>query len=369
MADFKLSKFSIKGFKSIRETEIKPGGINVCIGPNGAGKSNLIAFFRLLSWNVKSVDRFQDHIASLGFASSILFDGPKTTKEIEGLLEIETSAGYNEYFFRLVYTSGDQLFFGEEKVRFSAKDRLERNPNWTDFGFGHQQSKMPAHYSSDRTVKVINNLLKGIFVYQFHNTTQESEIRNSWSVHDGRYLKENAANLGAFLFNLQQNHSQYYLRIVKYIRQILPFFDNFVLDNEGGRVLLRWREIDSQMDFHAGQASDGMLRFIALVSLLAQPPKQLPPVMFIDEPELGLHPAAISMLAGLIKKASTCSQVFISTQSVNLVNEFEPGDLIIVDRKGRGSSFTRKDPAELDSWLEEFTLGELWEKNLLGGRP
>lgn len=386
----RIAGFEIRGFKSIESMRLDARQLNVFIGANGAGKSNLIAFFRMLSWMVKSVDRFQEHIGSLGWASSVLFDGPQVTPEVSGWIELETQQGYNEYAFRLARSGKDELFFAEEKVLYSDRSIGVRNPNWKELGFGHANSRLAEMASSDSTIGVITTLLRKIYVYQFHNTSPESDIRHSWSAADGRYLKENAGNLGSFLLNMQQNHSDYYLRMVRYIQAVLPFFDSFELEESRGRVLLRWKERGSDQVFFAGQASDGMLRMVALIALLSQPPKGLPPVMFIDEPELGLHPAAITKLAGLLKKASEHCQIFISTQSVGLLNEFEAEDVIVVERgragglmgdsmveeqelgstrSGRASHFRRLDAVKLQDWLAQYSLGELWEKNVLGGRP
>jgi predicted ATPase len=365
----RISKFEIKGFKSIQNATISPGDVNIFIGPNGSGKSNLIAFFRMLSWMVKSVDRFQEHLGNLGFASAILFDGPGISPELSGLVELETSAGHNEYYFRLARSGQDQLFFAEEKVRYSDPQQGAKNPRWTDLGFGHTDSNLEKRASSNKTVRTITTMLKGIFVYQFHNTAQEAPIRSSWSSNDGRWLKENASNLGSFLLNMQEHNSDFYVRIVRYIQRILPFFDTFELEDRAGRVLLQWREKQSDQIFFAGQASDGMLRAIALIALLAQPPRDLPAIMFIDEPELGLHPAAITLIAALIKKASQHCQVFVATQSVNLIDEFEVDQIVVVERKQRASTFTRQNQDSLSTWLEEFSIGELWEKNVIGGRP
>ena len=158
----------------------------------------------------------------------------------------------------------------------------------------------------------------------------------------------------------------YYMRIVKYLRQILPFFDDFALYEEFGNILLRWKEKGTNKIFNAGQASDGMLRTIALVSLLAQNPKDLPTVLFLDEPEFGLHPSAIDTISGLIKAASEYCQVFLATQSISLVNNFELDDLVVIERKGRHSEYNRPDTENLQAYLN---TGQIWEKNIIGGRP
>jgi predicted ATPase len=194
-------------------------------------------------------------------------------------------------------------------------------------------------------------------------------MRLKWSQADGRWLKQNGENLASFLYRLQEEEKPYYLRIVKYIRLVLPFFDDFVLYPEFGQILLRWKEKGTSKEFNAGQASDGMLRTIALISLLGQNPKDLPAVLFLDEPELGLHPSAIDAVAGLIKAASSHCQVFVATQSISLVNNFELDDLVVIDRKGRNSEYHRPDTDNLQAYLEEFSTGQIWEKNIIGGRP
>ncbi|MCC6550627.1 MAG: AAA family ATPase [Ignavibacteriaceae bacterium] len=368
MSDIKLKSFSLKGYKSIRELEgFSPGPINILIGPNGSGKSNFISFFWFLSRMLNSVGKLQEHIAYLGGAGDILHDGPDVTKSIEAHLEIENKQGFNEYSFSLGFAKPDKLIFREEKYRYSAKKFDEKRDSWTNCGSGHEEAKLPE--KTNDTAAIISILLKKLIVYQFHNTSSTANMRLKWSQEDSRWLKQNGDNLGSFLYRIQNEEPLYYKRIVSYIRLVLPFFDEFDLYPDFGKVLLRWKEKESIKVFNAGQASDGMLRTIALISLLGQNPKDLPAVLFLDEPELGLHPSAIDLVAGLIKSASEHCQVFVATQSLSLVNNFELKDLVVIDRKGRASEYRRPDPLEFEAYLEEYTTGQLWEKNVIGGRP
>ena len=115
--------------------------------------------------------------------------------------------------------------------------------------------------------------------------------------------------------------------------------------------------------------SDGTLRAMCLVTLLLQPEQELPNLLIVDEPELGLHPSSLSLVATLLKAASHYSQVVIATQSTRLVDEFDPEHVIVVDRAGAESQFRRLDPEKTEEWLEEYSLGEIWEKNVFGGGP
>jgi len=367
MTYVKLKSFSIKGYKSIKEIRgFEPKPINVLIGPNGAGKSNFISFFKFLSWMLNSDGKLQEHVAYLGGANDILHDGADTTKSIDAHLEVETQQGLNEYKFSLMFAKPDKLVFKEEMYRFSSK-KFDTKRDWAFCGVGHAEAKLPE--SNNPSSITILNLLRKLIVYQFHNTSDTAPMRLKWSAADGRWLKQNGENLGSFLYRIQQEEKAYYTRINKYIRLVLPFFDDFDLYEEFGQILLRWKEKGTNKSFNAGQASDGMLRAIALISLLAQNPKDLPAVLFLDEPELGLHPSAIDAVAGLIKAASSYCQVFVATQSISFVNNFKLDDLVVIDRKGRSSEYHRPDSESLQAYLEEFSTGQIWEKNIIGGRP
>ena len=367
MSEIKLKSFTIKGYKTIQAIEnFEPRPINILIGPNGAGKSNFISFFKFLSWMLNSDGKLQEHVAYLGGANDILHDGADVTKSIDAYIELETNTGFSEYQFSLMFAKPDKLVFREEKYRFS-RFKKEETARWNSCGVGHEEAKLPT--INNTTSTVILNLLRKLIVYQFHNTSDTAPMRLKWSQADGRWLKQNGENLASFLFRLQESEKPYYQRIVKYIRLVLPFFDDFVLYPEFGQILLRWKEKGTTKEFNAGQASDGMLRTIALISLLGQNPKDLPAVLFLDEPELGLHPSAIDAVAGLIKAASSHCQVFVATQSISLVNNFELDDLVVIDRKGRNSAYHRPDTEHLEAYLEAFSTGQIWEKNVIGGRP
>ncbi len=365
----RLTKLTLRGFRSIKKLDdFEPGPMNVMIGANGAGKSNLISFFRLLSWMMLSPPDLQKYVSILGGANAILHDGAGTTQTIEGILTLETEVGENEYHFRLAHAAADTLIFTEEQYRFSAHDRPTKAP-WKQLGAGHREAKIVQEADSDQTAKVIRSLLRQCRVYQFHNTSFTARMRQKWSADEDRWLREDGANLAPFLLRLRESNPTYYARILEVIRQITPFFADFELRREYDKVLLRWREQDCDMEFDASQASDGTLRTMALISLLLQPPDDLPGILILDEPELGLHPYAITVVAGLLRSAAQHVQVLVATQSTALVNHFEPEEVVVADRVGRESVFHRLDRENLSEWLEEYSISELWEKNVIGGRP
>lgn len=365
-----LQKLTLKGFKTILDLSgFEPGPLTVLIGPNGAGKSNFVSFFRLLSWALASPPKLQQHVAILGGASTLLHDGPAKTREIESELTLVTDAGENQYAFRLVYAAGDTFIFADERFRFSRAGSPALAP-WKELDAGHRESKLITRADDeDTTARTIRKLLRKINVYQFHNTSDSARMRAKWNMEDNSWLKEDAANIAPFLCRLRDNENKSYQRIVETIRLILPFFADFDLEPEYGSLLLRWRERNSDRIFDASQAADGMLRVMALVTLLLAPEQNLPVVLIIDEPELGLHPFAINVIGGLIRSVSTKTQVIVATQSMAFIDVFKPNDIVVVERTDRESAFQRLDAKTLEEWLESYALSELWEKNVIGGRP
>lgn len=367
----RLKQLSIRGFKTVRDLDqFEPGSLTVLIGPNGAGKSNFISFFRMLSWALVPPGQLQLYVARAGGASALLHSGRSVSREIEASLTLTTDAGRNrnEYGFRLFHAAGDTLVFADEWFRFRRPEHNDRPA--PGLGAGHREALLIAKAEEgNKTAQTIHGMLRRIIVHQFHDTSFTARIRSKWDVEDGRWLKEDAGNLAPFLFRMSVQEPAFYRRIVDTIRLILPFFATFEFAPDHEHLLLQWREQGTDRVFSAAQAADGMLRIMALVALLQQPERDLPDVLILDEPELGLHPFAIQILADLIAATATHVQVIIATQSVSLIDRFDPQDIVVAERAGQESTFNRLRPEEFKEWLDDYTLSELWEKNVLGGRP
>jgi len=366
----KINKIRIAGFRSIRDQEIDLRPINVLIGANGSGKSNFVSVFSMLNSIVTG--SLQVFVQERGGANSILHYGAKHTPQLEVDFEFETTEGVNGYMARLGYAASDTLMFLDERIKFT---RLgTENPNGPlSLGAGHKESALKeAADSGGQTARSLKWLMDRCKSYQFHDTSPRAEIRQNHYVNDGAYLRDDAGNLAPFLYGLRNSRREYYERIVSTIRLALPFFDDFILEPtaaNGNYITLDWKETGSDYRFGAHQIADGALRFMALATLLLQPKDKMPSVIIIDEPELGLHPYAISLLGSLIRGVSTESQVIVATQSTELVDQFEADDIIVVDRQERESTFLRQHSEQLKEWLEEYAVSELWKKNIIGGRP
>ncbi len=358
-----LDRIRIEGFKSIRQLDLKLGPLNVLIGANGAGKSNFISVFKLL--NEMAELRLQRLVGSK--ADRFLRHGRRVTP----MLSVSLDFGKNGYAFSLE-PSENRLVFADERMSFGG----QTNPVSDRFlGAGHAESRLPGQLAvphNEGIAGFVVPAVKGWRVYHFHDTSDQAAVKQTGALNDNASLRPDASNLAAFLYLLQQAHLPSYQRIRDTIRLVAPFFDDFVLRPDplsanGQDITLEWREVGSDFPFTAYQLSDGTLRFICLAAVLLQP--NPPATIIIDEPELGLHPYAIEVLAGLLRSVSLGTQIVVSTQSVPLVNQLDPEHLIVVNHRQGESTFARPDAQGLQAWLEDYSLGELWEKNILGGRP
>ena len=358
-----LDRLDIRGFKSISALEgFEPRALNVLIGPNGAGKTNFIDLFHMLARMAEG--RLQVFVAKQDGPDALLFGGRRQTERIEA----EFQFGANAYRFALMPTGGRLIFDSEETVFFG------RHSTYThDLGSGHAESSLEAadEEGSDTFAPYVRKAIADWRVYHFHDTSATAPVRQAHGLRDNLLLKPDAGNLGAFLRRLRERYPDHYRHIVEGVRLAAPFFGDFIYRQDADDSMeIEWFEGDNP-DTVLGprQLSDGTLRFICLATLLLQPVELQPELILIDEPELGLHPYALTLLAEMLQHASDSRQIIASTQSADLVSELDPEDVVVVDRKDGASAFTRLNRDDLREWLEEYALGELWKMNIFGGRP
>lgn len=353
----RIDKLTITGYKSIaalRDFEL--GNLNVLIGANGAGKSNFIGLFRMLAEMAEK--RLQLYVQKQGGPDAILHYTRKVTERIHGAFHF----GAELYQFDLTATNDNRLIFEDEQGKLDGE--LARG------GFrysGHAESEfgsLTANWPSRPTARDWR-------VYHFHDTSESAKVKQAHATNDTLVLKPDGANLAAFLRMLRRDHPAAFARIEETVQLVAPFFGGFVdRESEAKTVELEWYERrDADTPLKAHTLSDGTLRFICLATLLLQPASLRPATILVDEPELGLHPYAIEVLGDMLKQAAECTQLIVSTQSVELLNCFEANDVIVVDRSEDASTFRRLDAGQLAGWLEDYSLGDLWKQNVLGGRP
>ncbi|MCP4152599.1 MAG: AAA family ATPase [bacterium] len=357
-SDKNLSEIILKGFKSIVHCQLELGSLNVMIGCNGAGKSNFISFFHMIQQLLEG--RLQAYVGRQGGPDALLHFGRKQTPQLEARLNL----GAGGYSCTLAPTHDNRLMLDNEVFYVPEKEPQK-------FGTGHFESRIAESTDASRAL-FKPPVLMNWGVYHFFDTGDTALEKQMRGINDNMYLRPDASNLAAYLYLLQKKYPKYFNRIEKTIQLAAPFFDRFHLrpsPQNMDSIELEWFEKSSKVPFKAHYLSDGTLRFICLTTLLLQPPENQPETMLVDEPELGLHPYAVTLLAAMIQSVATKKQLIISTQSVDLIDEFDVEDIIVVDRKAGKSIFRRLKEENFEQWLKEYSIGELWKKNIFGGRP
>ncbi len=395
----KINSVSIKGFRSLADVELTDlPNVAVMVGANGSGKSNFLRFFEMLHWmmNGDGLGRF---VGINGRAQGQLFGASEVTQQISAHVSFGNGNDSYDYRFGLEYAESDILVFSEESFKFSTNQQIlttnssEKNSEesnwgleetWSNLGGGHSEAKITtyrcendSYYQSNDgscssecvAAKEIVKIFRGSPVYQFHNTSLTSKIKASCYVGDNSSLRHDGSNLSSVLFCLENEYGKHYRSVLRDINQILPGFDRFVIEEKDGMTILNWESLPSGKIFEASQTSDGSLRLFALITLLNLPTKMLPDVIFIDEPELGMHPSAISLVGSIIDVVSQDCQVILATQSPLLVDEFNLDEIIVFDLKDGKTHIRQLESKEYDHWLKEYSTGQLWQKNVIGGRP
>ena len=366
-----ITEISIRGYKSIERLDRFPlGPLNVLVGANGAGKSNFFGVIRLL--RALSDRALQPAVLTAGGVDVLLHFGPTVTSEIR----LEIALGDYGYRVVLTPTAHDQAIIADEAVT-CVSDATEPDvaiPRWrgTESGLDIELRDGAIHRSwTASAMRRLDDVRSTLTTYQFDDTSPSAAVRRRGAINDDERLRPNASNLAAYLHRLAHSNPGSLSQVRDVVRLAVPFFDDFKLRpiaTNPDQIWLEWTQVGTDYPFRQSQLSDGTLRFICLATALLQPDP--PAVMMFDEPELGLHPYALTLLAALFRQAAAGpTQVIVSTQSATLLNEFDAEDVIVVERQGGASTFRRLDPAALTEWLAEYSVGELWQKNVFGGQP
>ena len=376
MAASHLKHIRVEGFKSIEKLDLAMGSINILIGANGAGKTNFVSLFTFLGHLANG--KLRQYVETEGGAERFFHFGTKHTSRIKLDLQVDIN-GYHAVF--LPNLDDDSLVFEKEYCTISSSPRdfplepavassgndLPLEPVRGESGLARVSGGdygVPGH---------AKKYLGQCRVYHFHDTGSQARFKKTNKLANNVYLERDAANIAPFLYRLRSDYGQCYRRVVAAVRVVAPFFQDFYLEPTGEEgdenIILRWIHAKHDVPFSANVLSDGTARFICLATLFLQPSSLGPSAIILDEPELGLHPAALEVLADIIESVAGETQVICSTQSVAFSNLFAPENFIVVDERDGASEFGRLEAGQYQEWLDEYGMGDLWAKNLVGGRP
>jgi predicted ATPase len=366
-----LDRVRVRGFKTFAEAAVDLRACNVLIGGNGAGKSNFLSLLKLLRALARG--ELQVFVEKAGRANDVLRRSVPPTNTLDLALDFTTSTGKRSYRLVAERTQDDRLLIRSEEIEPFDVDGQSQGAEGHTNPVRESVFSDAAHLPGERRLFPDLQLLRRLRVFHFAETAVTAPAAFEGDFGDNSELREDGGNLAAYLFYLQNYQQTAYRRIVATIRQVLADFGGFVLEPtlpQRSRIRLRWGMRGTEGDFGAHQLSDGTLRFILLTTLLlSQPADGMPRIIAIDEPELGLHPAALNLVVSMIRAAAHHCQLIVATQSAALVDCFEPEEVIVVHRQQGASTLERLSSEPLQEWLTEYALGELWEKNVIGGGP
>ena len=375
----RIDRFSVKGFRSLREVgKISFPDLAVIIGSNEAGKSNCIKFFEMLSFMLRS-QNLSEFVARNGGADDQLFMGARKTPQMEAEIRIKTEPGFNDYKFALTYaasSTGGRLMFVDEAFRYSSSnysgeaDWIQLDSGTFEAGIVDFSQRPDVDSGPHKTARIVVNLLKNCTTYQFHDTSTHSFLKQAWDEDDNRFMRSHGGNLAPILLRLKNEDIKRYKLIIRQIQRVLPSFGDFELEPLHGKIALRWQHKYGDKTIGAHLTSDGSLRLFCLMTLLNLPSDMLPDVLFLDEPELGLHPYAITMVSEMLHKVSQTQQVFVATQSPYLVDCFDLENIIVAELKDGATELKTFDKAAYKQWLDDeyqisYQISDLWLQNIL----
>lgn len=361
----RITEVSIEGFRSLKRIEkLQLPQLTVLIGANGVGKSSFIRFFEMLGWMLRARN-LQEFVVRKGGGDDQFFMGSRTTPQIKAELRIATGKGFNDYRFEMAHLSaGDTAMLTHEAYRYS-DSRRDAEARWSQLSGIGKESSLPDQ--TNKTAKTIHALLRQCSTYQFHDTSANASIHQRWDVSDAVYLRSDGGNLAAVLLDLRENDVPRYRQLVRQIQRVFPTLEDFVLEPVAGKVLLRWKSKYSDKVFGAHLTSDGSLRLFCLMTLLSLPDERLPDMLFLDEPELGLHPHAITLVSEMLKRVAATRQVVIATQSPYMVNCFDLENIIVAEAKDGATTLRNLPKEQYQQWLDDdYLLSDIWLKTPVG---
>ena len=375
----KIESIKIQGFRSLADVELKDlPDAAVLIGPNGSGKSNFLRFLEMLQQMLR-YRRLNQFVRQHGGADDQLYGGSAKTPKLELEIGLKAERGRPTYVCSLSYVQPDEFSVDRESIDFFPPGQMGPMGRLI-FNWDTESGVLPSDANGESKSAEVNEHLNesllefrdfvgGWSFHHFHNTDFNSNIKKSWDVTDNIRLRTDGGNLAAVLHGIEREDPKRYDYICHQIRRILPNFDRFDIEESYGKVLLRWKALGTDKTMGAHLTSDGSLRYFCLVTLLNLPTEMLPRVILLDEPELGLHPSAVSLIGAMIRVMSLQRQVIVATQSPLLVDSFDLDQIFVLDLIEGETKVSRPDEESLKHWLEEYSTGELWQKNVLGGRP
>lgn len=384
MVPVEFSGLNVQGYRRLRKVTLDLAEFNVLIGANGVGKSSILEVMHLLAGS--ATGGLDARISQAGGISSLLTQDGSTEVIKLGLERPVTSAEPLNYHVNLA-SSGIGYAISLEQlsqfqvdtqtelklidataghVRYFDKQRKFVEPNWEYRPEETALSQVPKMYKVPENFRHL--LASATEIYHTLDVSTRAPVRTPQSLQPASTPGRNGETLLSCLYALREDHADRYEAVMDALRAAFPTFERLELPTvAAGSVTLRWKDRNFKNPIYPHQLSEGTLRFLWLATLLQSP--GLPKVTLIDEPEVSLHPEMLQLLTELMREAASRTQLIVATHSDRFVRFLKPDELVVCDLGGHGGTLVRRaDELDLDKWLADYALDELWSMGRLGGR-
>jgi predicted ATPase len=380
----KLHRMKVGGFRRLRDVDINFTGhpLMVLIGPNGVGKTSFLDAVSLMTASARG--KLNEYLSDFGGVARLLTRGQCETLSFHVDMEISESLqmaytlelaveGHGYGITRetlLQRESGcaesvpliDSAF---NDIRYyESESRKLVQPNWKYTPLESSLCQVPKMFSRSEEARQTLDDTSRVSIL---DTGPRSPVKLPQELRPASSPGLNGESLVSFLYNLREREPDHFEKVTDALRAVFPNFKELAFPSvAAGMLALTWRDSNFSMPFYAHELSAGTLRFLWIISLLCMP--ILPTVTMIDEPDVSLHPDMLNILANCMREASRRTQLIIATHSDRLVHFLRPEEIAVVDMDETGcASVTWADTMDLQKWLEDYSLDDVWHMGELRG--
>lgn len=379
----KFNKISIEGIRRLYRVDLEMRPLAVMIGANGVGKTSFLDVFAILAASAKG--QLKEKISDLSGIGSLLTHNIADEMKFDLSMEVPHHAPL-DYSIRVAprgqsYAIEEEILsqrrdiarppfkhiesHGTDIKYFSVEDNRLLRPNWEHDPFESSLSQVPKMFQEPEEFR--KRLASSTF-YHALNVEQRSSVRLPQPMRPAGLPGKDGEDLVSCLYYMRETDRSRFETIEDSLHAAFPGFERLDFPPvSAGTLAMTWKDKSFAKPIYTHQLSEGTLRFLWLVTLLQS--KDLTAITLIDEPEVSLHPELLSLLAELMREASLRTQLVIATHSDRFVRFLNPGEVIVMDMSADGlSTMIWADKLDLDKWLSEYTLDEVWRLGRMGAR-
>ncbi len=379
----RIRRIGIEGFRRLNDVDIEMRPMMALIGANGVGKTSFMDALSLLAASARG--GMNGRLNEMGGASEVVTRDSR--KDIVLCAEMDVP-DYEPLEYRLSVAPQSQGYAISTETLHQAREGYQApfkhieslygdirfydpqehglvRPSWEHDPTESALSQVPRMF---RQPEDLRRTLSSLTQYHVLDVGPRAPVKMPQQLRPATLPGENGEDLAPFLYNLRESGDGKYEAVEDSLRAAFPGFESLSFPIvAAGMVSMTWKETAFRNPIYMHQLSEGTLRFLWLVSLLQSP--GLSAVTMIDEPEVSLHPELLALLADLMREVSGRTQIIVATHSDRLIRFLEPGEVAVMDIGDEGgASMTWGDALDLDGWLAEYSLDEVWQMGAMGGR-